>query len=657
MQTADEIVGGYPEVFQRELGALPGTVDLEVEQGATPVVAPPRRVPTSLKKKLKTELDRLQQLEEKALINEPTPWVSSLAVAVKKLGALRICIEPRPLNTALKRERYQLSVLDDIVPELSKARVFSTVDLKSGYWHCVLAPESSKLTTFATPYERYIWIRLPFGLSASSEIFQKHLTHTLENLPGVLCIPDDILIYGTGENDEEATANQNRSLQDLLQRCKDRGIVLNPDKMKLRTSEVNFMGHLLTNKGLKPDPAKVEAITKMPKPQDVEGVQRLNGIVNYLAKLLPKLSEVMEPIRRLTRKDTPWNWSSEQHQALSNVQRLVTEAPILRYYDPSLDITIQCDASQSGLGAAILQNGKTIEYQSCSLTDTETRYAQIENEMLAIVFSIERFNQYTFGRHLHIESDHKPLEMILQKPLARAPRRLQLMIMRLQKNDFTVHYERGLPFKGKEMDDFESVNMVRCLPISDQRLDEIRAETRKDQCLREFSETILLGWPEKKEHAPALTRSYFSMRDELTVQDGLVFKGNSLVIPKSLRADMKLKIHSYHLGREACLRRARECIYWPGMSAEVKHHISACETCRELDSTTHAKETMMSHEVPSRPWEKVAADIFTLDGKDFLVIIDYHSNFWEVDRLPNTKASTTIVKLRATLPATAYLIR
>jgi len=280
VQTADEIVASYPEVFQRELGALPGTVHLEVVQGTTPVIAPPRHVPTSLKKKLEEELDRLQQLEVVAPINEPTPWVSSLAVAVKKPGALRICIDPRPLNTTLKRERYQLPVLEDILPELSKARVFSTVDLKSGYWHCVLAPESSVLTTFVTPYGRYKWIRLPFGLSTSSEIFQKHLIHPLENLPSVLCIADDILIYGTGETDEEATANHDRSLQDLLQSCKDRSIVLNSDKMKLRMSEVNFMGHLLTNKGLKPDPTKVEAITKMPKPQDIEGIQRLKGFVN-----------------------------------------------------------------------------------------------------------------------------------------------------------------------------------------------------------------------------------------------------------------------------------------------------------------------------------------------------------------------------------------
>ena len=279
--------------------------------------------------------------------------------------------------------------------------------------------------------------------------------------------------------------------------------------------------------------------------------------------------------------------------------------------------------------------------------------------MLVIVFSFERFNQYTFGRHVNVASDHKPLETILQKQLARAPRRLQSMMMRLQKYDFTVPYERGknmhladmlsqayLPFQGKEEDDIVSVNMVRYLPISDKRLNEIRVETRKDQSLWSLSETIFVGWPEDKKDAIELTHPYFSMRDELTVQDGLIFKGNAVVIPRSLRAAMKAKIHSFHLGIEACLRRARKCLYWPAMSAEIKEYISACEICREFDTTSQARETLMSHEVPSRPWEKIAADIFTLDGKDYLVTIDYYSNFWEIDRLPSTKATTTILKLK-----------
>ena len=127
-----EIVPHYPEVFQRELGTLPKAVHLEVEQGATPVIAPPRRLPTALKHKQKQELDQLQQLGVISPIDEPTPWVSSLAIAEKKSGALRTCIDPRSLNASLKRERHPLTVLEDILPELSKARVFSTVDLKSG---------------------------------------------------------------------------------------------------------------------------------------------------------------------------------------------------------------------------------------------------------------------------------------------------------------------------------------------------------------------------------------------------------------------------------------------------------------------------------------------------------------------------------------------
>ena len=165
------------------------------------------------------------------------PWVSSLAVATKKSGALRVCIDPRPLNEALKRETYQIPILDEILPELSQAKVFSTVDLGLGYWHCVLDHEFSRLTTFSTPFRRYRWRRLPFGLSVSSEIFQKRVHQALEGMSGALDIADDILVYGVGNNEEEATADHNRNLEALLQRCSERNIALNRDKLKLKRKE------------------------------------------------------------------------------------------------------------------------------------------------------------------------------------------------------------------------------------------------------------------------------------------------------------------------------------------------------------------------------------------------------------------------------------
>ena len=132
------------------------------------VMTPTRRIPTALKEKFKKEIDRFQNLGVITPVNKPTPWVSSVVVATKKSGALRICTVPRLLNAALKRERYQLPILEDIMPELGQAKVFSTVDLRSGYWHCVLDEEASLLTTFATSFGRYRWCRLPFGLSVSS---------------------------------------------------------------------------------------------------------------------------------------------------------------------------------------------------------------------------------------------------------------------------------------------------------------------------------------------------------------------------------------------------------------------------------------------------------------------------------------------------------
>ena len=296
LQTGEQLYERYKDVFERPLGTLPGKVHLETIPEVQPVMTPVRRIPTALKDKLQSELDNYVNQGILQPVEEPTPWVSSLAIATKKSGALRICIDPRPLNKALRRETYHLPVLDEILPDIAQAKVFSTVDLRSGFWHCVLDEESSRLTTFATPFGRYRWCRLPFGLSVSSEIFQKRVNQALEGLDGVLDIVDDILIYGKGSTEEEANADHDRNLEALLQRCRERGIALNKDKLCLRRNEVPFMGHVLTNQGLKIDPEKVEAIQNMPKPEDVEGVQRLNGFVNYLSRFLPRLAEVMEPI-------------------------------------------------------------------------------------------------------------------------------------------------------------------------------------------------------------------------------------------------------------------------------------------------------------------------------------------------------------------------
>ena len=171
------------------------------------------------------------------------------------------------------------------------------------------------------------------------------------------------------------------------------------------------------DKGFRADPTKVDAITRMPPPTDVAGVQRLLGMAQYLAKFLPHLTDVTKPLRELTHKDVEWVWDKPQEDAFQKLQKAIMNTPVLRYYNLKEEATIQCNASQSGLGAALMQNGQPVAYASRAMTEAETQYAQIEKELLAIVFACDRFDLYIYGRdRVKVESDHQPLEAIMKKP-------------------------------------------------------------------------------------------------------------------------------------------------------------------------------------------------------------------------------------------------
>ena len=250
-------------------------------------------------------------------------------------------------------------------------------------------------------------------------------------------------------------------------------------------------------------------------------------------------------------------------------------------------VHIQCDASERGLEAALLQNGKPVSFASRALTDPETRYAQVEKELLAIVFSCEKFDHFTFGRTVHVQSDHKPLESILKKPLYRAPKRLQAMMMRLQRYDLIISYvsgkllyladtlSRAFSTDGNTVSaqgNLERVCMIQSLPMTEHRILEIKKATESDDDMKLLKSIIINGWPDDKLQLLPEVLPYFSIRDELSVQGGIIFRGERAVIPAELRNVLKEKIQSSHLGIEGCLRRAREatCIYWPNMNSDMK---------------------------------------------------------------------------------------
>ena len=196
--------------------------------------------------------------------------------------------------------------------------------------------------------------------------------------------------------------------------------------------KVGYVRHLLTAEGLKPEPKQFCAIVEMKAPENVKDLQRFLGMVCYLSKFVPRLSELALPLQHLLHADVPWSWDGVRQRAFDNLEAVITPTPALKFYDVSKSVMLTCEASFGGLGAACLQDGLPVAYASRSLTKTEQNYAHIEKELLAVTFASNKFHHYILGKNVTVESDHKPLEIIMKKPLLTAPMRLQRMMLQLQ---------------------------------------------------------------------------------------------------------------------------------------------------------------------------------------------------------------------------------
>lgn len=633
----------FSEVFEETLGKLPGKQSLHVKPDAIPLAMPDRRIPISIRPQVDEELDRLTKLGVITPVTEPTPWVSQLVIAKKKDGRLRICLDPHELNKGLQREKYTLPILEDTLAQL-QGSVFTKADLSSAFWQVELDTESSLLTTFQTHRGRYRWLRLPFGLNVSSEILQKKLSQALEGLPGVSFMADDVVIFGKSSEEHD------ENLHGFLSRCKQVGIKLNRQKMELRTPSITFMGHVISAKGVSVDPEKVKAITEIKTPCNLAELRTYLGMVNYVGKFCPMLADKVAVMQNLMKKDVEWHWTAAHQKAFEETKDLVCSAPVLALYDQHKPLALETDASEYGLGAALMQEGRPIAYASRLLSAAERNYHPIEKEMMAIVFGLKRFHHYAYGRELLVITDHQPLVGITKKPLHKASKRLQAMQLKLQEYSFSVTYRPGSQndladgLSRNPVDHpilSETIYVVTTNPFSDARLEEVRKATAEDPALHQLADTVAKGWPETRKEVHESLLPYFSYRDELSIEDGIIYRGERVVIPKQMRLNIMKRTHMGHLGINSALRRAREALFWPGMSNDIRHHVESCDACATYANKQHQETPVMSG-VPEQPWMRIAVDLFSWAGKEYLVTTDYHSGYYEFDKLQTTTSEAVI---------------
>ena len=677
--TKEQILTEYNDVFSG-LGRLKvEPIKIHLKEGARPC----RRVPIAMRQKFKDELDSLEHRDvlRKLKPNEVPEWLNSFVCPVKDDGGLRVCLDPTGLNPYIIRPVFNSHTLDEISYKLKDAKVLTVCDANKGFFQVPLHKDSQLLTAMLTPEGIYVHNVLAMGLSLASDVFEQIIRDITKDLNGVLNIADDLLVYGSTIEEHD------NNLKALLDRCRDVNLTLNPKKLRFKSDNVPFFGNIVTSKGIKPDPKKVEAIKSWPIPTNVKELQSFLGAINYLSKFIPHLSTLRSTLQGLVKKDSDYIWTPTHNRAFQDIKDAICSETLLAYFDKTKPVFIEVDASGHGLGAALLQgnveqfeldnasqtDGKFLEFRnrlhpiafaSKSLSEAETRYSNIERELLGVVWAIEHFNHYTFANKIHIISDHKPLQPLFNgKMLVTCSPRTARLLLKIIDKDIKFYYQNGPSMhindalsrlsdhntRRGNAEEIQGLNIQICeiSPVqSNLTITKIQQETANDPIMQQLIKYIIEGWPAKQQDVIQQLQSYHTFKEEMSVTDGLIFKGERIVIPNNLQAKALETIHRSHMGIQKTLDRSKGCFYWSGISKDITHVCETCEECLKYANRQQKEPKGQVRDV-SEAWESLATDIFEFKGKYFLIVSCRFSGYIVVRQMSTHSTKETIQQFQS----------
>ena len=650
----------YPNIFEG-IGQLRNfKVKLHIDETAKPVANPHRRIPFHLRKAVEQELQLLEDLDIIEKVDGPTPWVSPVVITTKPHDPtkIRICVDMKEANKAIKRERHITPTLDDILTDLNGSTVFSKLDLNHGYHQLKLDRKSRFITTFSTHLGLRRYKRLFFGVNSAAEVFQNAICEALSNLEGVLNVSDDILIHG------KSVEEHDKRLEAVFKRLEEIGLTLNENKICLRKSRVRFYGFIFSEKGIEADPQKIQAVVNLDSPKTTEEVRSFLGMANYVNRFIPEYATLTDPLRKLTKKNSEFLWTEQCEEAVKNIKERLVKKPILSYFDPNLSTEIVTDASPCGLGAILTQKKgneiKVVAFASKALTPTEQRYSHLEKEALAIVWACQKFHLYIFGKPVSILTDHKPLVTIFNNGSTQKNPRLERWATKLSPYDAALDYITGTRNPADYMSRHpenvtndsrasimaeHQVNYISLKSVPKaMKLEDIAKATTADEILQQVMKSLQTGvWDKKK------IPTYFKVKEQLAINSDhtILLFGNRICIPAKLQSQAVKLAHESHLGMNKMKELLRSKIWFPGMDSKVEEIVKKCHAC-QVCTKSSIREPVRVTSLPSEPWVNLSIDFYGLPtGEEALVIIDDYSRYPEVIPTKSTKAKTTIDILEA----------
>lgn len=647
--------GEFSHLFSGKLGQVKGFVhEVKVRPSVKPVAAKLRRLPLALRERVSAEL---RQLELSGIIErvDAAEWVSAIVVVQKPNGTIRLCVDLREVNKAIIVDGFPLPHTEELLHHLVGATRFSKLDLKAAYHQLELTRESRELTTFVTHEGLFRFRRVCFGLASAPAAFQKLMSSILKGCQGVLCYIDDVVVWG------KTASEHDENLREVLKRISNAGLTLN-EKCVFDVDQISFLGHVVSSEGIAPMHSKVEAVTQAAVPKDAPALRSFLGLAGYYARFVPHYADVVEPLRKLLRKQQAFVWDEAAQHSFDAVKAALSSCSVIHMFDPELPVVVTTDASNTGLGAVLQQQAgkelRTVAFASRSLTSAERKYSAGEKEALACLFACEHWHVYLWGRRFLLRTDHQALVTLMSSGGAgRRPLRIARWSARLLYYNFDIVYQ-----KGSDNVVADALSRLAVTSAAEPELDEevvsvvlscitkgqLQAATAESETLQTVIKYIASGWPAKKILSPEV-KPYHEVKEELSVIDNIVFRGDRIVVPETLTSELVVFAHDTHPGITRTKQRLRGKFWWPRMDTEVEHAVRSCHTCQAADKS--AKPTnapLQPVAFPELPWQKLAIDIVgplnlqQASPRFVITLIDYHSKWPEV-YFANTVTSEVVI--------------
>ena len=630
--------GKYQLLFDGKLGlARVPPIALQLKPAARPHQGRPYPIPQAHYSIVKKEIERLEQLGVLRRTS-PTGWASPSFIIPKKNGEVRVVTDYREVNKRLERRPYPLPTISELLHRIDGFDYVTALDLSMGYYHLPLSRESQRIAATVLPWGHYAYNRLPMGVAPAVDLFQEFTSQLfLQESDFVLVYLDDLLIFS-----KNGFADHLNKINLIFEKLSKANLQVNVTKSKFFQTQVDYLGFVLTTKGVKPQTEKVQALVNLAAPKNVKQVRSFVGFVNFYREFLPQRSQLLAEITDLTKKGVRFQWTSVHQAMFEKIKRIMIQTTLLNYPNSNEPFEIYADASDSQVGGVVTQSKGPIAFVSKKLNEAQKRYTVGQKELLAVLTCLRTHRNILLGRRLIVYTDHKnnTYDSLNSDQVRR---------WRMEIEEYAPDF-RYIPGEQNPVADMLSRFDLLDIPLSEQEshiLEVFAVENPADfdECPVSYK---LLATEQAK---VGLTSSRVKKFGRYSLQ---VTPDDKIIVPVSLQAKIVNWYHDIllHPGATRMTQTLKQQFFWNGLATHVEQCVKACDTCQRCKVSHKKYGKLPLRQLPDylAPWTTVAVDLvgpWTVRTRDqhfkltALSIVDCCTNWVEL-QLINNKSSEEV---------------